>query len=165
MTVAVPPDHHATAPRARASQGEASQSEHPQAGAERRMTPLSWLLLVLGIFGFAAFWVLLSLAWDRQCSWMAVLGALDIAWMMRLGGWRPGPRRLTFGVLATVAIVLFANWGIAAGQYGAVMGLDPLDSASKLGPNFFLILFQLANSGTDLIWLGIALIVAAVASR
>lgn len=165
MTVAVPPDHHATEPRAHASKSEATQGESPQAGSERRMTPLSWLLLVLGIFGFAAFWVLLSLAWDRQCSWMAVLGALDIAWMMRLGGWRPGPRRLAFGVLATVAIVLFANWGIAAGQYGAVMGLDPLDSASKLGPNFFLILFQLANTGMDLIWLGLALIVAAVASR
>lgn len=157
MTVAVPPEHHATAPRA--------AKPPPQAPAERRMSLLSWLLLMLGIFGFAAFWVLLSLALDRQCSWMAVLGALDVAWMMRLGGWRPGRTRLVFGVVATAAIVLVANWGIAAGQYGAVMGLDPLDSATKLGPNFFLLLFQLANTGMDLGWLGIALVVAVVTSR
>ena len=56
---------------------------------ERRITPFSWLLLLLGTFGFAAFWVLFSVAYDHQFSWMAVFGALDIAWMLRLGGWRP----------------------------------------------------------------------------
>lgn len=150
MTVAVP-----TEPRI------PRQSERPQ----RRTTPFSWLLLVLGTVGFAAFWVLLAVAWDRQCSWMAVLGALDIAWMLRLGAWRPGPRRAALGLAASALIVLIANWGIAATQYGGMLGFDALESATRLGPNFAWTLFQLANTGTDLIWLGLAAVAAVVASR
>ncbi|MEH6421124.1 hypothetical protein [Pseudomonas sp. CGJS7] len=151
MTVA-PPERSATAARA------------PQARSGR-LSLLSWLLLALGTFGFAACWVLLALAFDRQYNWMAVLGALDIAWMLRLGGWRPGWRRAGFGLGATVLIVVFANWGIAAGQMGAVMGLDPLESAAKMGPNFLWNLTLLANTGVELVWVAIALVVAAVASR
>ncbi|MEI2454116.1 hypothetical protein ABU614_11985 [Lysobacter firmicutimachus] len=150
MTVAVP-----TEPRA------PRQTER----AQRRVTAFSWLLLALGTVGFAAFWVLLAVAWDRQCSWMAVLGALDIAWMLRLGGWRPGPRRAGLGLAASALIVLIANWGIAASQYGGMLGFGPLESSTRLGPNFAWTLFQLANSGTDLIWLALAAAVAVVASR
>lgn len=151
MTVA-PPDRPVAPSRAA-----------PAAG--RGLSLFSWLLLALGTFGFAAFWVLLSIAFDHQYSWMAVLGALDIAWMLRLGGWRAGPKRIGAAVIATGLIILIANWGIAAGQIGNLMGLDPLASSAKLGLNFFWNLFQLANGGMDLVWLGAALIVAVVASR
>ncbi|MGO1071348.1 hypothetical protein [Lysobacter sp. CA199] len=150
MTVA-PPDRSAATQTAPASSG--------------RLSLFSWLLLALGTFGFAAFWVLLSLTFDRQYNWVAVLGALDIAWMLRLGGWRPGWRRAALGLAVTALIVALANWGIVAGQIGTVLGLDPMESAAKLGPNFFWNLAVLANSGLELVWLGIALIVAAVASR
>ncbi|MGO1002125.1 hypothetical protein [Lysobacter sp. CA196] len=132
---------------------------------ERRVTPFSWLLLLLGTFGFAAFWVLFSVAYDHQFSWMAVFGALDIAWMLRLGGWRPGPRRAALGLAATAVIVVVANWGIASSQVGAMLGLDPLEAATKLGPNFAWTLIQLANTGTDLAWLAAAAVVAVLASR
>ncbi|MGJ7902592.1 hypothetical protein [Lysobacter sp. 1R34A] len=132
---------------------------------ERRVTPFSWLLLLLGTFGFAAFWVLFSVAYDHQFSWMAVIGALDIAWMLRLGGWRPGARRAALGLSATAVIVVVANWGIASSQVGAMLGLDPLEAAPKLGPHFAWTLIQLANTGTDLAWLAAAAVVAVVASR
>lgn len=126
---------------------------------------LSWVLLLLGIGGFAALWVILGIYTDRQNSWMAVLGAADIAVMLRLGGWPAGPRRALAGVLATVAIVLLANWGIIASQLGAELGIVPWDSALRLGAHHALTLAQLANGVGDALWIALGLTVAAIASR
>lgn len=126
---------------------------------------LSWLLLLLGIGGFAAIWVVLAWSNDTQCSWMALLGALDIAWMLRLGGWPSGPRRALLGTVATAVIVLLANWWIIAVQLGAVLGLEPWDSATRLGVHLAWTLAQLANGPLDLVWIAAALVLAAIASR
>lgn len=130
-----------------------------------RTTWLSWALLLLGTCGFAAIWVILGLYSDTQNSWMAVLGALDIAWMLRLGHWRPGPRRAALGVGATAVMMLLANWGITSGQLGGVLGLDAWDSAVRLGLHHAWTLAQLANDIGDALWLALALLVAALASR
>ena len=131
----------------------------PRAGA------LSWLLLVLGAGGFAAVWILLALATNRQCSWMAVVGALDVAWMLRLGQWPRGRGRLVAGVVVTGLVVVAANWFITAAQLGGMLGYDPLMSALRLGPNLAWTLAQLVNSAADLAWIALALVVAAIASR
>ena len=130
-----------------------------------RTTWLSWALLLLGTCGFAAIWVILGLYSDTQNSWMAVLGALDIAWMLRLGHWRPGPRRAALGVAATAVMMLLANWGITSGQLGGVLGLDAWDAAVRLGLHHAWTLAQLANDIGDAVWLALALLVAALASR
>ncbi|MFD0739917.1 hypothetical protein ACFQZQ_11590 [Lysobacter koreensis] len=130
-----------------------------------RITWWSWALLLLGIGGFAALWVMLGLNTDRQHSWMAVLGALDVALMLRLGGWPRGPGRVVAGVLATAAIVAIANWGIAAAQMGYDLGITPWDSALRLGSQHALTLLQLANGVGDALWVALALVVAAFASR
>lgn len=130
-----------------------------------RTTWLSWLLLLLGACGFAAVWVIVGLYSDAQNSWMAVLGALDVAWMLRLGHWPPGPRRAALGVAATTATVLLANWGIISGQLGAALGLDPWNSALRLGLHHAWTLAQLANGVGDALWLGLALVAAALAAR
>jgi hypothetical protein len=130
-----------------------------------RITWLSWSLLLLGTCGFAAIWVILGLYSDTQNSWMAVLGALDIAWMLRLGHWRPGPRRAALGVAATVVMMLLANWGITSGQLGGVLGLGAWDSAVRLGLHHAWTLAQLANGIGDALWLVLALVVAALSSR
>lgn len=130
-----------------------------------RTTSLSWALLLLGTCGFAAIWVILGLYSDTQNSWMAVLGALDIAWMLRLGHWRPGPRRAALGVAATAVMMLLANWGITSGQLGGVLGLDAWDAAVRLGLHHAWTLAQLANDIGDALWLALALLVAALASR
>jgi hypothetical protein len=123
------------------------------------------LLLLLGACGFAAVWVLGSLYTGRQLGWMAVVGALDIAWLLRLGGWRSGTGRMIAGVVATAATVAVANWWITATQIGAMVGLDPWSSALRLGWHHAWILVQLANGALDALWIAIGLALAAWLSR
>ena len=125
--------------------------------------PLS--LLVLGCAGFAALWVLAALYTDRQLGWMALLGALDTAVLVRLGGLQRGWGRAALAVAATVAIVALANWGIAAGQIGTVMGLLPWESLLKLGPRYAWTLAQLANGAAEWISALAALALAAWLGR
>jgi hypothetical protein len=126
---------------------------------------LAWALLAFGTCGFAAAWITLGFFNGSQNSWMAVIGALDIAWVLRLGGWPRGLRRAAIAVTATAAIVALANWGLIASQLGLMFGLAPWDSALKLGIHHAWTLAQLANGGGDLAWFGLALLVAALASR
>lgn len=126
---------------------------------------LAWLLLALGTAGSAAVWIMVALALDRQCSWMAVFVALDAAVLLRLGGHPPGWRRAALAVVATIVTIGLANWGIAAGQLGSGMGMLPWESALKLGGAHALTLTQLANRTSDLVWLGLSLPVAVVAAR
>lgn len=126
---------------------------------------LAWSLFLLGTLGFVAVWLLLSLYSGRQNSWMTVIGALDLAWMLRLGGWRPGRHRALLGVFGTVAIVVMYSWSIAATQIGLSLGVGMLDSLFKLGPHHAWLLTQLANSPTDWAWMTAGVVVAAVASR
>lgn len=125
------------------------------------MSLLSWLMLILGVGGFAAVWVILAMFNDRQNSWMAVLGALDVAWMLRLGGCRTRALRIGLGVAGTALIVALANWGIIAAQLGAAFGRTPWDSALRLGRHHAWTLAQLANGPLDLLWIAMALVLAA----
>lgn len=126
---------------------------------------LSWSLLMLGTAGFAALWVLAALYTHRQLSWMAVVGAVDVAWLLRLGRWPAGTGRALAGLAATSAVVVLANWWIIAAHLSGMLGLSPWDTATRLGWNHAWTLTQLANGAGDLAWIAAALIVAAVASR
>ncbi len=141
----------------------------PRAAGTRRYARdvrwMSWLLLSVAVLGFAAIWVLLGAYTGRQHSWMAVLAALDVAWVLRLGGWRPGAVRLALGVAGTAAAVALANWWLIASHLGAMLGLQPWESAMRLGSGLAWTLAQLANGSADLAWIAVALVVAAVASR
>jgi len=124
------------------------------------------LLMLLGACaGFAAIWVVLAWSSNRQCGWMALLGALDVAWILRLSGWPAGPRRALVGVVATAAIIALANWWIVAVHLGDVLGFDPLQSALRLGAQHAWLLAQLANTPFDLAMILAALVLAAFASR
>ena len=130
--------------------------------------PIRWLalaMLLLGGLCFAVIWIMLAVYLGKPCGWMAVLGALDAAAMLRLGGMRGGAGRALLAVLATLAIIALANWGTAATQIGFAMGLNPWDSALKLGMDYAWTLFELANQTADRIWMAVALVVAAVAAR
>jgi hypothetical protein len=128
----------------------------------RRLAPV---IAVAGSSCFAAAWILLATALGSQCSWMAVLGALDAALLLRLCRARPGWTRAAWGVIATAAAIAIANWGIAATHIGKAMGLLPWDSALRLGSGHAWTLLQLANDVVDLAWLAAALVIAAVVSR
>ncbi|HBK45427.1 MAG TPA: hypothetical protein DDZ67_03120 [Xanthomonadaceae bacterium] len=112
-----------------------------------------WLwppLLLLGSVTAVIAWMLVALATRHQSGWMAVLAALEVAWMLRLGTLPRGRLRTVCSLLATVAVIAAANWGIASAQIGAVMGLDPWASALKMGLGYAWTLSTLANSGLDL---------------
>lgn len=134
-----------------------------------RLRWLTWpyrLLMLLGACaGFVAIWVVL--AWSRadQCGWMALLGALDAAWILRLAGWPAGPRRAVAGVIATAAIIVAANWWIIAVNLGAMLGFAPWESAVRLGVQHAWVLAQLANTPFDVAMMFAALALAAIASR
>jgi hypothetical protein len=124
------------------------------------------LLMLLGAcIGFVVVWVVLAWSKNSQCGWMALLAALDVAWILRLSGWPAGARRALIGVAATAGIVLLANWFIIAVHLGEVMGLDPLGSAVRLGLQHAWTLAQLANGGFELAMIGLALLLAAITSR
>ena len=99
-------------------------------------------LLAIGSFGFAAAWVLVAFARDRQCSWMALLAAIDAALLLRLARMPGGWTRVALAVAATATTIVLANWGIAAVIYllddrGALTGTitydeDPSVALSKI---------------------------------
>lgn len=124
----------------------------------RRLAPL--LLAVLGVFGMSAVWALLALILDRQCAWMAVLTAADIALLLRLTRAAPGMSRATATALATLATIALTNWTIAATQMGGPMGLKLIDSVQRLGIDHAQTLLALANGPAELAWYAVAVIVA-----
>lgn len=125
----------------------------------------SWLLLLLSVVALVMLWVLLNLYTDGQHGWVAVVAALDVAWMLRFGGWRPGRARLLLGLAATAAVIVAAQWFIVATQIGGQLGLTPLESAAKLGVHHAWMLVRLANGPWELGYFLLALIVAVLASR
>jgi len=139
----------------------------PAAPAAQRTAPplLAILLLIAGCIGFAAAWVLVAFARDRQCSWMALLAALDAVFLLRLGRMPVGMARSLVAVGGTALTIVLANWGIAAAQIGRAMGMLPWESLGKLGPFYAWTLANLANPPIDLLWLAASLVLAAIASR
>lgn len=130
----------------------------PTTPRKRTFAPL--LLAVLGIFGMSAVWALVALIVDRQCAWMAVLTAADIALLLRLGRAAPGMPRAAVAVLATLATIVLSNWTIAATQMGGPMGLKLVDSVQRLGIDHAQTLLGLANQPAELAWYAVAVIVA-----
>ena len=133
--------------------------------AERRARWIAPALLLIGSTGFAAAWVLVAFARDQQCSWMAVLAAVDAVVLLRIARLPSGVARMAFAVGATAFTIALANWGIAAAQIGRSVGLLPWESMMKLGAFHAWVLVNLANPPIDLLWLGASLVVAAVAAR
>ena len=87
------------------------------------------LLALIGGFGLAAAWVAVAMISWHQSAWMAVLAALDAAFLLRLGGAKPGLMRMALGVVATLLAIALANWGIVAAHMAGMMGMGFSDAA------------------------------------
>jgi hypothetical protein len=136
-----------------------------QAQDVRRFPWFAIALAALGSAGVAAAWVAASLLSGSQCAWMAVVAALDAAWLLRLAGAPRGGKRVAVAVLATLVAIVLANWGIVSAHLAGMMGLGFVDTALRLGPSLAWTLSALANTGGDLAWLAAGIVVAFVAAR
>lgn len=123
---------------------------------------LPWLLVPLAVAGFTALWLLAAFYSGRQCSWMAIVGAVDILWVMGLARAVPAARRALVATAATAVMILATNWILAATYAGGQVGLDPWDASLRLGTGHALTLVGIANDWRDAVWLLLALAVAAV---
>ena len=126
---------------------------------------LAVLLLLLGIAGCAALWVLVSMATAGVASWMAVVAALDAALLLRLARVRPGPWRAAWGVLVTAATILAASWVVLAGLLGRMLGLAPWEAATRLGARHAWVLAETTLGPADFAWLAAGIVAAALLSR
>ncbi len=135
--------------------------DHPTSAPRWYALPL----LALGAAGFAAAWMLLALALDRQCSWLAPLAALDMALLLKLAKWPAAVSRRRLALLASAGVIAAANLLIVAGQVGQNFGLRPWESALKIGPSYAWLLAGMANDHIDLLFYVAALLVAWRAAR
>ncbi|MFA0922073.1 hypothetical protein [Xanthomonas fragariae] len=138
----------------------------PPTSASARTAHWLWPpLLLLGCVTALIAWMLIALTLGNQAGWMAVLAALEIVWMLRLGTLAAGPLRIGVALAATALIIVGANWGIASAQLGGSLGLDISTSAQKMGTGLAWTLLQLANNGFDLLCYAAALLLAWWAAR
>ena len=132
----------------------------PSSERSRAVPAMPWLLL--GIGGFAAAWATLALMFERQLAWLAVLAAADMVLLLGMARMPASPLRALLAVAATAATIVLANFCIAAGHMGAVMGMTPWRSAALLGPRHAWTLAQLANTRADFAAYALALLVAGI---
>ena len=122
-------------------------------------------LALVGSTGIAAAWVAAAMFTSSQCGWMAVIAALDAAWLLRLGREPRGWVRTGTGVAATALAIALAQWGIVSAHLSGMLGLGFGETMTKLGPSLAWTLTHLANTPADWAWIGFGLLVAAIASR
>lgn len=122
---------------------------------------LPWMLVPLAVVGFTALWLLAAFYSGRQCSWMAVVGAIDVLWVLGLARAMPPLRRAAIAVCATVLMVLAANWILASTYSGTQVGLSPWEAIIRLGLGHARVLAGIANDWRDAVWIVLALLVAA----
>jgi hypothetical protein len=124
----------------------------------------AWLLPVMLVVASACvlvIWVTLALYLQRQTGWMALLVALDVVLVLRLGGMAPGPRRAALAALVTAAISALAVWTVPATHLGFAFGLAPWESVMRLGAHHGWTLVSLSTTPLDVVALVLAPLLAA----
>lgn len=132
-------------------------------------SPLRWLAPLLaalaGSLGFMALWTFVAVLSSRPHAWLAPLAAVDIALMLRLARAPERWSRVVLALAATALAVFGGLWLIVATRLGLVMGLDPLDSALRLGPVLFESLTRLSLGPSDYALIALSLPLAAWLTR
>lgn len=129
--------------------------------SNRLIWPLATVATLAGILGIAAIWTGVAVVSGKPVGAMALIAAVDAVLLLRLAGVRSGWPRAGVAVVATAATVVLANWFIVATQLGFAMGLRPLPSALRLGPDLAWHLAAQTNGGLDMAAILAALALAA----
>lgn len=138
----------------------------PPTSVSARSVNWLWpLMLLIALVAAVLLWWFVALASGRQAGWMAVVGAVELAFMLRLGALRRPWPRIGLTLLGTVLVAAVANWAIAASYVGSSLGLVPWESALRMGPHMAWTLIQLANGAAEVMWLGVALVVGWFVAR
>lgn len=138
----------------------------PPTSVSARSVNWLWpLMLLIALVAAVLLWWFVALASGRQAGWMAVVGAVELAFMLRLGALRRPWLRVCLTLLGTVLVAAVANWAIAASYVGSSLGLVPWESALRMGPHMAWTLIQLANGAAEVMWLGVALVVGWFVAR
>ena len=122
-------------------------------------------LLLLSAIALATLWVKLNLYTESLHGWMAIVVALDVAWILRHGGWQRGMARALLGLGTTAVVVAAVQWLTFAAAIGNQLGMSPFESATRLGIHHAWTLAALSNSPWDLGCLAVATVIAVLASR
>lgn len=88
------------------------------AARARTVTWLWPIMLLLGLVVAPLAWMVLALMTGRQVGWMAVLTALELVFMLRMGTLGPGRLRIVLVVVGTLLVAAVANWTIASAWMG-----------------------------------------------
>ena len=120
------------------------------------------LATTAGVAGMVGAWVAVGVLAGSSASWLALVGAADVALLLRLTRAPPGPARTGMAVLATGVIAGASQWLLAATRMGMIMGLEPLASATRLGPALGWQVVQLGLDRVDWVLLVASLPLAAI---
>ncbi|KAF1013909.1 MAG: hypothetical protein GAK31_02932 [Stenotrophomonas maltophilia] len=135
------------------------------AARARTVTWLWPIMLMLALLIAPLAWMVLALLSGRQLGWMAVVTALELVFMLRLGTLGPGRLRIALVVAGTVLVAAIANWGTASAWLGGSMGLNPWESSLRMGPHLAWTLVTLANGAVEWRWLAVGVAVGAWLAR
>jgi len=129
---------------------------------------LNWLsatgLLLLGLLGFAAGWILLGHYHDSLCMPMAVLAALDAALLLYLLKIRRRILRVVLALAVTAGAALIAIVSLVSARIGLQLGLLPWDAFQRLGMEPAWLVLEMSLDRVDMAWLlaglGVAVVLA-----
>src|SRR5688500_13465763 len=107
--------------------------------------------LAVGVLGVTAAWVGLHMLLRTPVAWMAPVAALDMALMLRLAAAPPGRTRATLATVGTAVAIATSLWMVAATTMARVLGMSPIESATRLGPVLAGELFRHATSAWDIV--------------
>ena len=103
----------------------------------QRFAGSPWLIalgLSVGVLGMVAVWTSISVLSQKFNGWIALIAAVDFAFLLRLTGALPGSNRMSLAAAATLLTIIGSAWMIVASRFGMMMGLAPIESAMRVGP-------------------------------
>jgi hypothetical protein len=116
----------------------------------------------LGVLGMVGIWLSIALSRDQACLWLAIVAALDIAFVLWLSGMQPGVKRATASIIGLTLIVFGSQWMIAAIMFGSAWGIDHFGAAQVIGKVLAWEFTRLRLRDVDYLFVGVSLLLVVI---